>query len=229
MNKNYLIIGLSLLSVSLILYIIFNEKSIKNVALKEPTVKTIIKEKVVYLQKDRQPSDEKIETKKELSLNQDLKKEDDRIIPIHEVQLETEDKKQILSQANDDKGRFHISLISNSQLDKKIAYEKKVILHTKIYHDNYEARALLTMPPSVIGDIDNIMIRVKDAQTDETFDESAYCLQDIVSDFNYIMKLSINGSLDCEVIESEEAPLNPSPLEINQDIKDVFNKFDVKR
>ena len=230
MNKNYLIIGLSLLSFSLLSYIIFNDEPVKNINAKEPTVKTVTEEKIVYLKKGRQSFDEKKEVKKEISLNQDLKKSDDEtIIPVHEIQLQTDDKKQILSQANDSKGRFHISLLSNTKLDKKIAYEKKIILHTKIYHDDYEARALLVIPPSVIEDIDNIMIRVKDAQKDETYEENAYCLQDIIADFSYVMKLSINGNLDCAVTESDEAPMGMPPLEMGKDIKDVFKELDVKR
>ena len=49
----------------LLSYIVFNDEPVKNINAKEPIVKTVIEEKIVYLKKDRQSFDEKKEVKKE--------------------------------------------------------------------------------------------------------------------------------------------------------------------
>jgi len=220
MNKNHLIIFLSILSIVLMSFIVldmFSEQKVK--------IKTIIEERIVYIEKDENLSQKKVEVKKEPILQKDTDVEQE-IIPIHEIQQLSDDEKYILSQAYDKKGRFHVSILSVNKLDKEMAYKRKIILRTKIDYDGQKAETLLAIPPTpiLVEDISSITIRVKDSATGEVYEQSAYCLEYIVSNYYYDMILSIHGSLECQVIQKEENVFNPPVFKMDDSLKKAFEK-----
>lgn len=225
MNKNYLIIFLSTLSIFLVSFIVLDMLSEKKLPEQKVKIKTIIEERIVYIKKDIDVSKKKVEVKKEPILQKDINIEQE-IIPIHEIQLLNDDKKYILSQAHDKKGRFHISILSVNKLNKEMAYKRKIILHTKINYDGQKAETLLAIPPTpiLVEDISSITIRVKDYETGEIYEESAYCLEYIAPNYYYDMILSISGSLECQVIQKEENIFKRPTLEISDDLKKAFEK-----
>jgi hypothetical protein len=222
-NKNLVIITLSVLLalVSISFVVVYN----KQTPPPEPIVKTVVEEKIVYVEKDikaDKPTSKK-ETKQQTTevIKEEIKSE----LPEVEV-AKTEDNEYIITSTRDNNGRFTISLISSTKPPKQAFYDKKIILNSEIEADEYKGKFIFLVPPILLENISDLSIKITDAVSGGSHVEAAYCVDGIDPAYRYSMNISFLGGFSCYVQEIGEAVKLPKPTEEStKRMQDIFNKL----
>jgi hypothetical protein len=223
MNKNFIIVILSMLLLLVTVFLIIEYN--KEIIVPKPIVETIIEEKIVYLpspQKKIEPV--KLQKTKEVKKETVVEKPVVYELPEVEVPL-TKDNEYIITQTRDNKGRFTIALTSTSKPSKKAFYDRKIILESEIEDGEYIGKFLFLVPPILLENISELSIKITDAISNRSYIETAYCLEGIEPKYKYSMNISFSYGFSCYVQEMGKAFKMPKLSEKStQTIKEIFNK-----
>lgn len=186
----------------------------------EPVVKTIIQEKVIYVDKEKEVNvdtaikkTQVVKTKQEELLNS---------IPKFEVPLD-EDKDYIVTRATDNKGRFSIVLSTSEKPDNKIILERRILLSSTIEDGDYKGKFFFTVPLSILENIDSVNIKITDAISNDTYSEVAYCMGILEKGYDYSMSIIYSNGFECLVEETGTAMALSKPSKDN--IDNLSKKF----
>lgn len=203
MNKDHIIIVLSLLSVTLIIYIFAFKQ--KEIVMSEPIVKTVIEEKIVYVTEPTVKKDieqiESIDTKKQ-------------VIVYPEMQLPvTNNNEYVITNTTDSQGRFLIELTSIEKPSNKDLFARRIVLRGKIEDGDYKGNFMFVTPPAILKDISQVKIKVTDAISGESYSEIAYCFESLESGYDYSMNIIYSNGFQCSTQEIGQAVALPKPSE----------------
>jgi len=221
-NKNMIIIMLSILLIMItIAYIILNNEKTKE---PKPIVKTVVEEKIVYVEKtpkiDKSTIKKDIEKKTEEVSKEEIQSE----LPDVEVS-QTEDNEYIVTSTKDNNGRFTIELISLVKPPKKAFYDRKIILESQIEAEEYKAKFLFLVPPVLLENISYISIKITDAVSGESYVQTAYCVDGIDPTYRYSMNIFFSDGFSCYVQELGEIIKFSKSSELStKKMQEAFNK-----
>ena len=192
-NKNHIIYVLSALSVSLILYIIFEKSDVKTVTKIEYQDKIIYQDRVVY--KDRiieNNSSKPIEVE---SFNTPQSE------PVQMNQQEN-----IISTTTDMSHRYKISLVSDEELPK-LGIFSKVVFRGNLIDDEGNNIFVMDVNQAILENLNSVYFKVIDTQTNEEYINYNTCIYGTVANYVYKVDLElIGGEVSCTMEQERELP-----------------------
>ena len=198
----------------LLVYTTVQEKDVEIVTKVEyvPKVKTIVKEKVVYLDRECK---EKAINKEEIETIFEEKKEDI--------------KEHIIASISDVSHRFEISLFS--YLEPLFVRDyKKVVLNGRLRNDESKSIFIMDVNLAILENINDIYFQVKDNQTGEAYITQETCLYNLLENYIYKVDLEIlGGVVTCnfteDIVIEDNSKKIPIHTKINQNIENTFLKM----
>ena len=212
-NKNHIIYVLSALSVSLILYIIFEKPSVQTVTKIEYEDKIIYKDRVVYKEKM-------------IDNNNSEYVEIEPACTQQSERLEDNQKEKLISSTTDVSHRYKISLVSDEEIPK-IDNFKKIVFKGKIIGNERENIFIMDVNQAILENLYNIYFKVLDTQTDEEYINYSACVYNTVANYVYEVNLELTGgAVFCTMTQERELPPKAQGLMLQSEkTTDVKNKI----
>lgn len=219
-NKNSVTYTLLVIIIFLLSYIFFFIEDVKTVTKIEyiPEVKTVIEEKIVYIDKE-------CKGKKEIRKGEKVQ------IAVEKPQEKI--KKFTIASTSDASYRFKISLFSYEK-PSLIKEYKKVILNGKIHNGDSQNIFIMDVNLAILENLNDVYFKVKDTQTGRIYIAQETCLYNLLENFIYKVDLEIlNDEVTCTIEEDRIFEGNnqkiPIHTKIGNNTKHTFLKMDLKK
>lgn len=192
-NKNHIIYVLSALSVSLILYIIFEKSDVKTVTKIEYQDKIIYQDRVVY--KDRIIENNSSKSVELESFNASQAE------PIQAKQEEN-----IISTITDISHRYKIFLVSDEEIPK-LGKFTKVVFRGNLIDDEGKNIFVMDVNQAILENLNSVYFKVIDTQTNEEYINYNTCIYGTVANYVYKVNLELTGGeVFCTMAQERELP-----------------------
>ena len=192
-NKNHIIYVLSALSVSLILYIIFEKSDVKTVTKIEYQDKIIYQDRVVY--KDRIIENNNSKSIEVESFNASQAE------PIQAKQEEN-----IITTITDISHRYKIFLVSDEEIPK-LGKFTKVVFRGNLIDDEGKNIFVMDVNQAILENLNSVYFKVIDTQTNEEYINYNTCIYGTVANYVYKVDLElIGGEVSCTMEQERGLP-----------------------
>lgn len=192
-NKNHIIYVLLALSVSLILYIIFEKPDVQRVTKIEYKDKIIYQDRVVY--KDRIIENNSSKSVEPESFNASQAE------PIQAKQEEN-----IISTITDISHRYKISLVSDEEI-QKLGKFTKVVFRGNLIDDERANIFVMDVNQAILETLNSVYFKVLDTQTNEEYINYNTCIYGTVANYVYKVDLELTGDeVSCSMEQEKELP-----------------------